>query len=299
MNLPSATPTERKPEWLKVRLPGGENYAQLKGTLKSLGLHTVCEEAQCPNVGECWGGGTATIMLLGDTCTRGCRFCAVKTGNPRGVVDWGEPERVAKAVAQTNLNYLVITMVNRDDLEDGGALLVAQTLQGIKARKPEILLEILTSDFEGKRDSIESVLGAKPEVFAHNTETVERLTGAVRDQRANYRQSLRVLEIVKELNPKQFTKSSLMLGIGESEAEIRQSMRDLRQVGVDFLTLGQYLRPSAWHLPVAEYVTPTKFEELKRYGEEIGFRYVASGPLVRSSYRAGEFFIENLIRSAG
>lgn len=288
----------RKPEWLKVRLPGGENYTRLKTGLRGLGLHTVCEEAQCPNVGECWSEGTATIMILGDTCTRGCHFCAVKTGNPKGVVDWGEPERVAKQVAESGLQYLVMTMVNRDDLADGGAWIVAQTVQQIKKRAPAMLIEVLVSDFQGRREDVATVVASGAEVFAHNVETVERLTPKVRDTRANYRQSLRVLEMAKEIDPKCFTKSSLMIGVGESDEEIRQSMRDLRAARVDFLTLGQYLRPTAWHLPVAGYVEPSRFEAYRVYGEELGFRYVASGPLVRSSYRAGEFFIAQAIRTA-
>lgn len=288
----------RKPEWLKVRLPGGENYARLKGLLRELNLHTVCEEAQCPNIGECWGGGTATIMLLGDTCTRGCRFCAVKTGNPAKVVDYGEPERVAKAIAKSGLNYLVITMVNRDDLPDGGAAIVAQTIREIKTRAPQILVEMLISDFEGNPEALAEVIEAKPDVLAHNVEVVERLTPLVRDKRASYRQSLHVLKMMKELNPSLFSKSSLMVGIGETDEEVFQSLRDLRAAGVDFVTIGQYLRPTEWHLEVKEYVPPSRFEAYKRLGEELGFRYVASGPLVRSSYRAGEFFVETLIRGS-
>lgn len=295
-NVPSAV-LSRKPEWLKVPLPGGGNYARLKALFRQLELHTVCEEAQCPNLGECWGEGTATIMLLGDTCTRGCHFCAVKTGNPRGRVDSGEPLRVAQAVAQTGLSYLVITMVNRDDLPDGGASVVARTVREIRARSPEMLLEVLVSDFQGDEAAVRLVVDARPEVVAHNLETVERLTSALRDKRASYRQSLRVLKEVKRMDPDRWTKSSLMLGVGEREDEVRHSMRDLRAAGVDFLTLGQYLRPSDWHLPVAEYVSPSRFEEYRRFGEEIGFRYVASGPLVRSSYRAGEFFIGSIVRS--
>ncbi len=289
--------TLRKPPWLKAKLPGGENYTHLKEVFRRLNLHTVCEEAQCPNVGECWGGGTATLMLLGDTCTRGCRFCAVNTGNPKGVVDYAEPERVANAISQTDLSYLVMTMVNRDDLPDGGSAIVSQAIREIKKRAPQILVEMLTGDFQGNRDAVAEVLAAKPDVFAHNIETVERLTRTVRDARADYRQSLQVLQWAKEMNPKMLTKSSIMLGCGEREEEIRQAMRDLRTVGVDFLTLGQYLRPSSKHLAVSEYVAPAKFEEFKKYGQEIGFRYVAAGPLVRSSYRAGEFYIESLIRS--
>ena len=296
---PAAAPARfaPKPEWLKVRLPSGEGYQRVRDTLKGLRLHTVCEEARCPNVAECWGGGTATVMLLGETCTRGCRFCAVKTGNPRGIVDLEEPEHVAQAVARLGLRYVVLTSVNRDDLPDGGAGHFAQTVRAIKRRSPSIRVETLIPDYEW--DALATLAASDPEVIAHNLETVERLTPAVRDRRAHYRKSLRVLEAAKRLAPRSFTKSSLMLGLGEMDEEVRQAMRDLRSVGVELLTLGQYLRPTSWHLPVAEYVEPARFEAWRREGEALGFRYVAAGPLVRSSYRAGEYFVERLLAETG
>jgi lipoic acid synthetase len=287
----------RKPEWLKVRAPGGDHYRQLKELLRGLTLHTVCEEARCPNVGECWGGGTATVMLMGDTCTRGCRFCAVKTGNPRGLLDVAEPENVAVALERLSLHYVVLTSVDRDDLPDGGAAHFARTVERIKERTPEMLVEVLIPDFRGDRKALETIVKAGPDVIAHNVETVERLTPTVRDRRAPYRQSLEVLRLLKELAPDGYTKSSIMVGLGETAAEVEHTMRDLREVGVDVLTLGQYLRPTPKYLPVAEYVTPEQFEAYRAAGEAMGFMYVASGPLVRSSYRAGEFFLEGLIRS--
>ena len=290
---------ERKPEWLRVRPPSGDRYGHLKGLLRGLNLHTVCEEAHCPNVGECWGGGTATIMLLGDLCTRGCRFCAVKSGNPRGLVDDGEPRRVAEAIADLGLTYVVLTSVDRDDLPDGGASHFAATVREIKARDPDILVEALIPDFQGDLDAVQTVVDAGPDVLDHNLETVRRLQGVARDRRANYEQSLAVLRGAKAMRNGLFTKSSLMLGLGETRSEILEAMRDLRANAVDLLTLGQYLRPSEWHLPVHEYVSPETFDELRAAGEELGFAYVAAGPLVRSSYRAGEFFLENVLRERG
>lgn len=288
--------TERKPDWLRVRPPGGESYAHLKGLLRTLDLHTVCEEAHCPNVWECWGGGTATIMLLGDRCTRGCRFCAVTSGNPHGLVDPEEPRKVAEALADLGLTYVVLTSVDRDDLPDGGAAHFARTIREIKARDPDLLVEALVPDFQGDLDAVRTVLEAGPDVLDHNLETVRRLQPVARDPRANYEQSLSVLRAAKALRPSVFTKSSLMLGLGETRAEVLEAMRDLRANDVDFLTLGQYLRPSEWHLPVQEYVSPQAFDELRADGEALGFAYVAAGPLVRSSYRAGEFFLERTLR---
>jgi lipoic acid synthetase len=285
-----------KPEWLKVRPPGGERYKELKLLSREFGLHTVCEEAHCPNIGECWGGGTATFMLLGDTCTRGCKFCAVKSGNPKGVVDELEPTKIAIALRQMSLSYIVITSVDRDDLPDGGAAHFSQTIIEIKQRNPEMLIEVLTPDFRGDTNAIRRVVDAHPDVFAHNIETVERLQSKARDRRANYHQSLNVLRTIKEMDSSIYTKSSLMLGIGETDEEVTQSMRDLRTVGVDLLAIGQYLRPSSWHMEVESYVQPSKFREFQKIGETLGFEFVASGPLVRTSYRAGEYFIENLIR---
>ena len=288
---------ERKPAWLRVRPPAGENYVHLKTLFRSLDLHTVCEEAHCPNVGECWGGGTATIMLMGDTCTRGCRFCAVKSGNPHGVLDLGEPEKVAMALAEMDLSYVVLTSVDRDDLPDGGAAHFAATVRAIKERRPDMLVEALIPDFQGDLEAVRRVVESGVDVLDHNIETVERLQGTVRDRRANYAQSLAVLRGAKTMREGLYTKSSIMLGLGETRDEILQTMRDLRANDVDILTLGQYLRPSDWHLAVNEYVPPEIFDELRGIGEAMGFAYVAAGPLVRSSYRAGEFFMEKVIRA--
>jgi len=287
---------ERKPEWLRVKPPSGENYVHLKGLFRSLDLHTVCEEAHCPNVWECWGGGTATIMLLGDTCTRGCRFCAVKSGNPHGLLDLDEPRKVAMALAEMDLTYVVLTSVDRDDLPDGGAGHFARTVREIKARRPDMIVEALIPDFQGDLEAVRTVVDAGVDVLDHNVETVPRLQALVRDRRANYSQSLAVLRGAKDVRKDLYTKSSIMLGLGEAREEILATMRDLRAAKVDILTLGQYLRPSTWHLPVKEYVPPETFDELRIAGEAMGFLYVAAGPLVRSSYRAGEFFMEKVIR---
>lgn len=289
-------PPHLKPAWLKVRAPSGTSYRDIKSLLRGLTLHTVCEEARCPNVGECWGGGTATVMLMGDVCTRGCRFCAVHSGNPRGAIDPEEPENTALALERLGLHYVVLTSVDRDDLEDGGADHLARTIEAIKRRTPGLLVEILIPDFSGSREALERVVEAKPDVVAHNVETVERLTPGVRDRRASYRQSLEVLGALKAIRADLPTKSSLMVGLGETPGEVAQAMDDLRAVGVDVLTLGQYLRPTAKHLEVVEYVTPHQFETYRQMGEARGFMYVASGPLVRSSYRAGEFFLEGRLR---
>ncbi len=287
---------ERKPEWLRVRPPSGENYVHLKGLFRSLDLHTVCEEAHCPNVWECWGGGTATIMLMGDTCTRGCHFCAVKSGNPHGILDLDEPRKVAIALSDMDLTYVVLTSVDRDDLADGGASHFAKTVREIKDRRPDLLVEALIPDFQGDLEAVRSVVDAGVDVLDHNIETVERLQAVVRDRRANYGQSLRVLRGAKGMRDGLFTKSSIMLGLGETRDEVLETMRDLREADVDIVTLGQYLRPSDWHLPVREYVPPETFDQLREAGEAMGFAYVAAGPLVRSSYRAGEFFLEKVIR---
>lgn len=287
---------ERKPEWLRVRPPSGEAYVELKTLFRSLNLHTVCEEAHCPNVWECWGGGTATIMLMGDVCTRGCRFCAVHSGNPHGVLDVDEPRKVGMALAEMGLSYVVLTSVDRDDLSDGGASHFARTVREIKARCPDLLVEALIPDFAGDLEAVRSVVDSGVDVLDHNVETVERLQATVRDRRAGYRQSLRVLEAAKSMRPGLYTKSSIMLGLGETEDEVVATMRDLRAAGVDIATLGQYLRPSSWHLAVSRYVPPEAFDRYREIGESLGFLYVASGPLVRSSYRAGELFMENVIR---
>jgi lipoyl synthase len=290
------TETLKKPDWLKVRAPGGDTYRQLKELLRGQTLHTVCEEARCPNVGECWGGGTATVMLMGDTCTRGCRFCAVKTGNPKGILDPQEPANTAEALARLELSYVVLTSVDRDDLPDGGAAHFAATVRAIKQRTPQMLVEVLIPDFRGDKRALDTLAQAGPDVIAHNVETVARLTPTVRDRRATYMQSLLVLAYLRQRYPRLVTKSSIMIGLGEAPDEVLATMRDLREAGVDVLTLGQYLRPSAKYLPVAEYVTPQQFEAYRQAGDAMGFMYVASGPLVRSSYRAGEFFLEGMLR---
>lgn len=281
----------RKPPWLKVRAPGGDNYVRLKQTLRDLDLHTVCEEARCPNVGECWSAGTATVMVLGHTCTRGCRFCAVTSGNPRGAVDPREPEHVARAVATMGLRYVVLTMVDRDDLLDGGAEHVAKTVRALRERQPGLLIETLTGDFAGKLGDVETVLEAGPDVFAHNVEVPRRLTPVIRDARCSYDRSLSVLRHAKSAAPGRLTKSSIMVGIGESDDEVLVTLRDLRDVGVDIVTVGQYLRPTPKHAAVDRYVTPDVFAAYERAGLEMGFSYVASGPLVRSSYHAAEAFV--------
>ena len=283
----------RKPAWLRVRAPSGENYTKVKQSLRSLELHTVCEEARCPNISECWGTGTATIMVMGDICTRGCRFCAVTSGKPGVLLDAGEPERVAKAIKEWGLKYVVITSVCRDDLEDGGAEHIAKTIKAIQFVCPKIIVESLIPDFRGNVDSVKKVVNSQPRVISHNIETVVRLVPKVRDPRASYEQSLWLLKKIKNINSMIYTKSSIMLGLGETEEEIIQTIRDLRSVGVNILTMGQYLQPTPKHLPVVEYITPQKFNWLREIGEQMGFVYVAAGPLVRSSYRAAEFFIEN------
>ena len=276
----------KRPDWLKVRAPGGKNYNELQMLMRDLALHTVCEEARCPNIGECWGHRTATFMILGDTCTRACGFCAVKTGRP-GALDWGEPERVARAVQTMGLKHVVVTSVNRDDQPDGGSLIFAATIRKIRAYVPGCTVEVLTPDFEGVRSSLENVLRARPDVFNHNVETVERLTKAVR-RRARYRRSLEVLRMAKEIVPGLCTKSGIMVGLGEMRAEITQTMQDLRACDVDILTIGQYLRPTPQHLDVVRYYHPDEFAELKAEGLALGFQHVESGPLVRSSYHAHE-----------
>lgn len=290
---------QRKPEWLKVRLPSGPVYEKVKGTVKRTRLHTVCEEAACPNVGECWGGGTATVMVMGDTCTRGCRFCDVKTAKHPPPLDPDEPTNLATAIAELGLKYLVVTSVDRDDLPDQGAGHFASCIRELKARTPQTIVEVLIPDFTGKPELIDLIGRAGPEVIAHNVETVERLQPTVRDHRAGYRQSLSVLEHVKRAFPEVHTKSSIMLGLGETQEELIQAFRDLRSVGCSVLTLGQYLRPSEWHLEVKEFVHPDRFAELQRIAEEMGFLYVASGPLVRSSYKAAELFVAGLVKARG
>lgn len=280
----------KKPRWLRVPMAGGERYQRVRDTLQRLKLHTVCAEAHCPNVGECWSGGTATVMLMGDVCTRGCRFCQVKTAARPPALDPDEPRHLAEAVGALGLDYIVVTSVDRDDLPDGGAAHFAEAIRRLKAIDG-LLVEVLTPDFAGDLAAVEVVGRAAPDVFANNLETVRRLTPVVRDARAGYQQTLDVLAHMKRTFPGVVTKSSLMVGLSETEAEVEEAMRDLRAHGVEILTFGQYLRPSAWHLPVAEWISPERFEALRRRGLELGFRYVASGPLVRSSYRAAELFL--------
>ncbi|MGZ3497712.1 MAG: lipoyl synthase [Vulcanimicrobiaceae bacterium] len=284
---PKRTP---KPQWLKVQLPRGDDYERVKAKVNTLQLNTVCKEAMCPNIAECWGAGTATIMILGDTCTRGCRFCNVKTGNPKGVVDWLEPMRVADAVRDLGWQYLVLTAVDRDDLPDGGALIFANTVRAIHEKVPGSKVEILSGDYRGDTTALDIVLDARPDVFAHNLETVRRLTPTVRDKRAKYDQSLRVLEHAKRRAPEFYTKTSLMLGLGEIEEEIEQAMDDARNVGIDIFTMGQYLQPTKKHLPVVEFVTPEKFDRLGDLAKTKGFHQVVSSPLSRSSYHAEQAF---------
>jgi len=264
--------------------------------MQQYSLHTVCEEAHCPNVGECWGGGTATFMIMGELCTRACRFCNVKSGKPSGVLDAEEPANVARAVKDLGLKYVVLTSVDRDDLPDGGASHFAKTITSVRTLAQGTSVEALIPDFGGSLAELQTVVEAGPDVIGHNLETTEALTPKVRDPRASYHQSLQVLERVKQLNRRVFTKSSLMLGLGEREEDVLQTFRDLRAVGTDFLTLGQYLRPSPRNLPVVEYVTPERFSHYQIVAEEMGFLYVASGPLVRSSYRAGEYFMRKMIK---
>ena len=306
----------RKPEWLKSRPPSGERFAEIKETLRELDLHTVCEEANCPNLGDCWSGGanappdaeaadaaeggrngpgTATFMLLGDRCSRGCNFCDVETGGMEPP-DPDEPGKVAEAVAEIGLEYVVLTSVDRDDLADGGAGQFAETVRAIKRRDPSILVESLIPDFQGDPEDVRTMIDAGPDVVAHNVETVDRLQWPVRDRRAGYEQSLSVLEQIAN-SEDVYAKTSLMLGVGEYDHEVYRTLSDLREVGVDIVTFGQYLQPSRSHLEVFDYVHPDTFDVWKRVAEEeFGFLYCASGPMVRSSYKAGELFVEALVR---
>jgi lipoic acid synthetase len=277
----------RKPEWLKVRAPGGANYLRLQKLMREQGLHTVCEEAHCPNIGECWESGTGTFMILGDVCTRACKYCAVAHGLP-SELDLDEPRRVADTVVAMGLEHAVITSVNRDELADGGSSIFAATIREIHQRLPGCSVEVLTPDFRGKEESIRAVVEARPEIFAHNVDTVERLVRAVRPG-ARYWRSISVLGAIKRMDPGMLTKSAIILGMGETEEEIYRTMRDLREAAVDILTLGQYLRPSEHHIPLDRWVTPEEFDRWKEIGEkELGFGHVEAGPLVRSSYHARE-----------
>ncbi len=286
-------PRGQKPKWLRAKMPSGKGYSNTRNIVHEHRLSTVCEESMCPNIGECWNAGTATIMVLGSVCTRACRFCAVDTGNPRGWLDAEEPLNTGKAVQLMGLKYVVITSVDRDDLEDGGASHYAQCVREIKRLNPETAVEALTPDFNGVEEHVELVVDSGLEVFAQNVETVRRLTHPVRDPRASYEQTIDVLRHAKAHRPDVLTKTSLMLGLGETDAEILKTMDDLRDANVDILTLGQYLRPTPNHLPVERYVTPEQFDTYRREGLERGFVEVVAGPMVRSSYRAEQVLEKN------
>ncbi|UCJ16819.1 lipoyl synthase [Pseudomonas sp. MM211] len=284
---------EPKPNWLRVKAPTGSRFEAVKRNVSEHRLSTVCQESHCPNMGECWSNGTATIMLMGSVCTRACRFCAVDTGNPNGWLDKEEPQNTAKSVELMALRYIVLTSVDRDDLPDGGAAHYAACVQAIKANTPQVVVEALTPDFDGDLPSIERVVDSGLEVFAQNVETVERLTREVRDPRAGYRKTLDVLAHAKRHRPDVLTKTSLMLGLGETDDEVFEAMEDMRAVGVDILTLGQYLQPTRNHLTVKRWVSPDEFNRFREIGLQMGFMEVAAGPLVRSSYRADKVFEKN------
>jgi len=274
----------RRPEWIKVRAPTGETYDWLKGLMRSKELHTVCEEAHCPNIGECWGRGTATFLIMGDVCTRSCKFCDVKTGRPLPL-DWEEPVRVAMAVKAMNLRHAVITSVNRDERKDGGVPIFAMVIRRIREFQPGCTVEVLTPDFKGNLDALKMVIDERPDIYDHNVETVARLFRQIQPQ-DRYEYAMTTLANAKKLDPKQITKSGIMVGLGETFDEVTETMLDLRAVGVDILTVGQYLQPTKQHAPIARYYTPEEFAEFKRLGLEMGFRWVESAPLVRSSYNA-------------
>ena len=283
----------QKPEWLKIK-PPTEKYGEVKQIIQEYKLHTVCQEAHCPNMSECWSGGTATFMLMGDTCTRGCRFCAVKSGKPFSL-DKEEPQKLAQALKQLNIfEYIVLTSVNRDDLLDGGASHFASCIQEIKNQIPSLMIEVLIPDFQGDEKALQKIIETQPTVIAHNIETVERLQKKIRDRRANYQQSLTVLENIKKYNKTIYTKSSLMLGLGEQEEEVLKTMDDLREKRVDIITFGQYLRPTTKHIAVEEYVPPERFKYFQKEALKKGFIYCASGPFIRSSYRAAELFLQGI-----
>ncbi len=280
LELQKPTP---KPKWLRVKLPTGKKYTELRGLVDKYKLHTICTSGSCPNMGECWGEGTATFMILGNICTRSCGFCGVKTGRPE-TVDWDEPEKVARSIKIMNIKHAVITSVDRDDLKDMGSIIWAETVKSIRRMNPETTLETLIPDFQGNTRNIDRIIGVKPEVVSHNMETVKRLTREVRIQ-AKYERSLEVLNYLKQSGMPR-TKSGIMLGLGEKEEEVLQTMEDLRNVGLDILTIGQYLQPSKKHLPVKEFISPEQFKKYETIGLEMGFRHLESGALVRSSYKA-------------
>ncbi len=289
----------KKPDWLRIKLVREQNFGTITKALRKRDLFTVCEEARCPNINECWNSGTATFMIMGGVCTRGCRFCSVASGNPNGLLDEDEPENTASAISEMDLDYIVLTSVDRDDLEDQGAAHFAKTVKLVKAYSPSILIEVLTPDWRGDLACIQTTVEAGADVLAHNLETVERLQSSVRDPRAGYQQSLKVLsdykQVAEGLGRKIVTKSSIMLGLGETDEEIRQAMQDLLDAGVEILTLGQYLQPTSKHLEVMHYVTPERFDQWAEEGEAMGYAYVAAGPFVRSSYKAGEYFIKKVL----
>lgn len=293
VGAPDSAARLAKPKWLKAQLPSDPRYYQTKGIVNEHRLATVCEESKCPNIGECWSHGTATIMLMGSVCTRACRFCSVDTGNPRGWLDPEEPANAANSVALMQLKYVVLTSVDRDDLADGGAGHYAACVRAIRDRNPDTAVEALTPDFQGRLDDVAVVVNSGLQVFAQNVETVERLTHAVRDRRAGYQQTLDVLRHAKTVNDQVLTKTSLMLGLGETDEEVQQCLRDIRKAGVDIVTLGQYLQPTRNHLRVDRYVSPQSFQELRDFGLSLGFLEVVAGPMVRSSYRADRVFQKN------
>lgn len=291
-----ATNQVRRPEWIRIKLlPSQNKFFELKESLRTLELHTVCEEARCPNITECWESGTATIMTMGDRCSRRCKFCSVRNGR-LSPLDPEEPFKVATAIKKWGLKYVVVTSVCRDDLVDGGAEHIANTVRAIRSiSEGKTAVEPLIPDFQGKYQAIEKIVKSKPQVISHNIETVKRLNPKIRDTRASYDLSLRVLRTIKQINPEIYTKSSFMLGLGETQDEVVESMNELRAAGVDIITMGQYLQPGLGHIPVAEYISPSTFETYKGIAYELGFKFVAAGPFVRSSYKAGEMYLRKII----
>lgn len=288
----------KKPKWIKAKLPTKKEFGKMRKLLKNQSLHTVCEEAFCPNCTECWESGTATFLLMGPFCTRYCKFCDVQTRNPHQSLDPQESINLAQAVKELGLRYVVLTSVTRDDLIDGGAGHLSQCIKKVREKNPGVIIEILIPDFQGNLSALQKLIKSKPEVIGHNIETTEALTPMVRDKRASFKQSIYILENIKKLNPQILTKSSIMLGLGESDAQVFAALLTLRRARVDIVTLGQYLQPSRKHLDVVEYIEPSKFEFWEKEAIKLGFLYVASGPLVRSSYRAGELYVENVLKKS-
>lgn len=287
---------KRKPKWIKAKLPTEKEYGKIRKLLRQKNLHTVCEEAFCPNRTECWESGTATFLLMGPYCTRSCKFCDVETRNPHQYLDGKEPENVASTVKELGLKYVVLTSVTRDDLIDGGAEHLSQCIKEIKDKNPKIRIEVLIPDFKGDLDALQKIVACKPDVIGHNIETTEMLTPRVRDKRASFEQSIYVLKNIKKLDSQILTKSSIMLGLGETDEQILAALQELRFAGVDIVTIGQYLQPSRKHLNVVEFLEPEKYEYWEKQALELGFLFVVSGPLVRSSYRAGELYVENVLK---